>query len=214
MIEEWCQDVRKHLKDSDDENAHDHPLPYLLRQGRFHDLSEEQADRSNDGHHDDGRPDCEAFAEHAFVHSPPPQSVRRLQTHRIHIRLPLLEAERLVECVGIRARGVRGEAKVDGREFASSEVDDALQERAADPLAPIGRQDHDILNTRLAASRRLKDTQGGASDNMLFIVLRDEDPRSRRRHRTLLLQRSHRDVRVQLLHKSQQISDLGLGQST
>ena len=68
MIEERRQDVREHLKDSDDEDAHDHPLSYLLRQGRFHNLSEEQAECSNDDHHNDGRPDCEAFAKDSFVH--------------------------------------------------------------------------------------------------------------------------------------------------
>ena len=59
--------------------------------------------------------------------------------HLIYIRLPLHEAERLVECVGLHAGGVRGEMKVDGREFASGEVNDALQEGTAYPLAPIGR---------------------------------------------------------------------------
>ena len=68
MIEERRQDVREHLKDSDDEDAHNNPLPYLLRQGRFHDLPEEKANRSNDGHHDNGRPDCETFAKYPLIH--------------------------------------------------------------------------------------------------------------------------------------------------
>ena len=76
MIEERRQDVCEHLEDPDDEDAHNHPLPYLLRQGRFHDLPEEEAERRNDGHHDDGRPDYEAFAKHAFVHGPPPGSAQ------------------------------------------------------------------------------------------------------------------------------------------
>ena len=45
MIEERRQDIRKHLEDPDDEDAHNHPLPYLLRQRRFHDLPEEEAER-------------------------------------------------------------------------------------------------------------------------------------------------------------------------
>ena len=137
-----------------------------------------------------------------------------LHTHLIYIRLPLLKAELLIECVGLNARGVRGEAKVDGREFASGGVDDSLQEGAADPLAPIGRQDHDILDTRLPPGRRLKDTQGGASDNPLGIVLCDENPRPRRSYRAPLLRRSDRQLGIQLFHKSQQISDLGVSQST
>ena len=123
--------------------------------------------------------------------------------HHIHIRLPLHEAEGLVEGVGLRARGVRGEAKVDGSEFIFGKVDDALQEGAANPLAPIGRQDHDILDTGLPPRGRLIDTQGGASDNVLGIVLRDENPRSRRPHRTPLHLRSDRQLGIQLLHKSQ-----------
>ena len=138
----------------------------------------------------------------------------RLQLHHIHIRIPLHEAKRLIHRVGLRTSGVRGEAKVDGSEFIFGKVDDALQEGAADPLAPIGRQNHDILDTRLPPRRRLKDTQGGASDNMLLIVLRDENPGSRRRHRTLLLQRRNRQIGIQLFHKSQQIIDLGFSQST
>ena len=137
-----------------------------------------------------------------------------LQAHLIHIRIPLLKPEGQVERVGLGAGGIRGEAKVDGSEFGFGKVDDALQEGAANPLATIGRQDHDILDTRLATGRRLKDTQRGASDDVLLIVLRNEDPRSRRRHRTLLLLRSDLQLGVQLLHKSQQISNLGLGQST
>ena len=99
-------------------------------------------------------------------------------------------------------------------EFGSGEVDDALQEGTADSLTPIGRQDNYILDARLPSRRRLKDAQCGAADYMLFIVLRDEDPRSGRCHRTLLHLRGHRYFRVQLLHKSQQIIDLGSGQST
>ena len=78
MIEERRQDIGEHLEDSDDEDAHNHPLPYLLRQRRFHDLPEEQAERSNDDHHNDGRPDCKAFAECPFVHCPisPPSSAQ------------------------------------------------------------------------------------------------------------------------------------------
>ena len=76
MIEERRQDIRKHLKGPDDEDAHNHPLSYLLRQRRFHNLPEEQAECSNDDHHDDGRPDCEALAEYPFVHGPPPQSAQ------------------------------------------------------------------------------------------------------------------------------------------
>ena len=59
---------------------------------------------------------------------------------------------------------------------------------------------------------RHKDAQGGATDNVLFIILRDEDPRSRRRHGALLHLRGHGNFSVQLFHKSQQISDLGTGQ--
>ena len=138
---------------------------------------------------------------------------RPLQAHLIHIRIPLLKAERLVERVGLRAGGLRGEVKVDGGEFGAGEVDDALQEGAANALAPIGLEDYDILDTRLAAGRRLIDAQGGAADNPLGIVLRDEDPRPRRGHRTLLHQRRYLQIGIQLPHKVQQISDLGIGQS-
>ena len=137
---------------------------------------------------------------------------RASKLHRIHIRFALLEAEGLVEGVGLGAGGARGEVKVDGRELAAGEVDDALQEGSADPLAPIGRQDHDILDTRLPPRRRLIDAQGGASDDVLFIVLRDENPRPRRRHRPPLHLRRDRQIGIQLLHKPQQISDLGVGQ--
>ena len=87
-------------------------------------------------------------------------------------------------------------------------ADEVLHQRAADSLAPIGRKDHDVLDTRLPPRGGLKATQRGASDNMLLIVLRDENPRCRRPHRTLLLQLGHGDFRVQFLHKLQQISDL------
>ena len=175
-------------------------------------LPEEETERRNDDHHDDGRPDGEALAEHAFVHGPLPDRHSRLQLHHIHIRIPLHEAKRLIHRVGLRTGGIRGEAKVDGSEFVFGEVDDARQEGAPDALAPISRQDHDILDTRLPPRRRLKDAQRGASDNMLFIVLRDENPRSRRRHRTLLLLPRDRQLGGQLLHKAQQIIDLRFGQ--
>ena len=68
MIEERRQNIREHLEDADDENAHDHPLPYLFRQCRFHDLPEENSKRGDDGGDDDGRPDREAFAEYPFIH--------------------------------------------------------------------------------------------------------------------------------------------------
>ena len=138
----------------------------------------------------------------------------RLQLHPIHIRIPLLKPQRLVERVGLGAGGFRGEAKVDGCEFVLGKVDDALQEGAADALAAIGRQDHDVLDTRLTTSGRLKDAQRGAADDVLLIVLRDENPRSGRCHRTLLLQRGDIQLGIQLFHKSQQISNLGVGQST
>ena len=133
-----------------------------------------------------------------------------LQLHHIHIRIPLLKPQRLIQRIGLRARGVRGKAKINRGELAASEVDNPLQERAADPLPPIGRQDHDILHTRLPPRRRLKHAQRGTSNDMLFIVLRDEDSRSRRCHRTLLLQRRDFQLGVQLFHKSQQISNLGV----
>ena len=102
--------------------------------------------------------------------------------------------------------------KVDGREFASGKVDDALQEGAADPLAPEGRGDDDVLDTRLPPRGRLIDAQRRASDNPLGVVLRDEDPRSRRTHRAPLLLPRDRELGVQLLHKSQQIINLRLRQ--
>ena len=139
---------------------------------------------------------------------PPP-----LQLQPIHIRIPLLKAKRDIKGVGLHAGGLGGKAKVDGSEFVFGKVNDPLQERTADPLAPIGREDHDVLDTRLAAGRRLEDAQGGAADDVLLIVLRDKNPRSRRCHRTLLLLRVHRDFRVQLLHQAQQILDLGSCQS-
>ena len=135
-----------------------------------------------------------------------------LQTHLKHIRVALLETQRFVERIGLVARGGRGEVKVDGREFGAGEVDDALQEGAVDPLPPVGRRDHDILDTRLPPRRRFIDTEGGASDNLLGIVLRGEDPRSRRRHRTPLHLRSDCQLGIQFLHKSQQIIDLGVRQ--
>ena len=69
MIEERRQDVREHLEDSDDENAHEHPFADLLRQRRFHDLTEEKTERGYDGGDDDGRPDCETFSEYPFIHT-------------------------------------------------------------------------------------------------------------------------------------------------
>lgn len=76
MIEKRRQDIREHLEDPDDENAHKHPLPYLLRQRRFHDLPEEQAERGDDGSDNDRRPDCEALAEYPFIHLPIPLSAQ------------------------------------------------------------------------------------------------------------------------------------------
>ena len=86
---------------------------------------------------------CSVNPSHYLSFRPSSSEWRNLilasKLHHIHIRVPLLEAERLVERVGLRTRGVRGEVKVDGREFAAGKVDDALQEGTADPLAPIGR---------------------------------------------------------------------------
>ena len=132
-----------------------------------------------------------------------------LQHQPIHIRIPLLKAERHVECIRLHAGGLGGEAKVDGSEFVFGKVDNPLQERTPDSLPPVGRQHHDILDTRLAAGRGLEDTEGGAADDVLLVVLGDKDPRARRRHRTLLLLRVHRYFRIQLLHQAQQILDLG-----
>ena len=151
------------------------------------------------------------LAREGRAHQVPPSSS---QPHLIHIRLTLLETQRLVKRVGLDARGGRGEMKVDGREFGAGEVDDALQQSAVDPLAPVGRRDHDILDSRLPARRGLIDTQGGASDNVLLVVLSAEDSRSRRRHRPPLHLVGHRQPGIQLLHKSQQISDLRVGQGT
>ena len=132
-----------------------------------------------------------------------------LQHQPIHIRIPLLKAKREIKGVGLHAGGLGGEAKVNGSEFVFGEVADSLQERTPDPLAAVGRKDHDVLDTRLAAGRGLEDAKGGAADDVLLVVLGDENARARRRHRTLLLQRSHRYFRVQLLHQAQQILDLG-----
>ena len=68
MIEERRQDICEHLENTDNENAHDNPLPYLLRKGRFHNLPEQQTERSNDDGHENGRPEHEAFGEGADVH--------------------------------------------------------------------------------------------------------------------------------------------------
>lgn len=68
MIEERRQDIGEHLEDSDDEDAHDHPLRDLLCQRRLHDLPEEKTERGDDGGDDDRRPDGEAFAEYPFIH--------------------------------------------------------------------------------------------------------------------------------------------------
>jgi hypothetical protein len=68
MIEERRQDICKHLENPDDENAHEHPFANLLRQRRFHDLTEEETERGYDGGDDDRRPDCEALAEYPFIH--------------------------------------------------------------------------------------------------------------------------------------------------
>ena len=47
---------------------------------------------------------------------------------------------------------------------------------------------------------------------MLFVVLGDEDARSRRSYRALLLLRRDGQFGVQLFHKGQQIIDLGAGE--
>ena len=67
MIEERRQDIRKHLEDPDDENAHYNPFSNLFRQRIFHDPPEQEAERSNDGRDDDRGPEHEAFAEGADV---------------------------------------------------------------------------------------------------------------------------------------------------
>ena len=135
-----------------------------------------------------------------------------LQLQHIHIRIPLHKAEVLIQGVGLGAGRVRGKPQIDRRKLTPREVDNPLQERTPNPLAPIGGQDHDVLDTRFAAGRGLEDTQRGAADDVLLIVLRDKNPRARRCHRTLLLLRVHRYFRIQLLHQSQQILDLGSGQ--
>ena len=142
----------------------------------------------------------------------PPNPSRNLQAHFVHIRVTLLEAEGYVEGIGFFAPGARGEVEIDGREFAAGEVDDALEEGAADALAAVGGQDYDVLDTRLTAGGRFVDAQGGAADDVLFVVLRDEDPGSRRSYRALLLLRRDGQLGVQLFHKGQQIIDLGAGQ--
>ncbi len=70
MIEERRQDVCEYLKDSDDEDAHDHPLPDLLCKRRLNYFTEEQAKRNNDGGNNNSRPYHETFAERADVHGP------------------------------------------------------------------------------------------------------------------------------------------------
>lgn len=126
------QDIGEDLEDADDEKAHDNPLADLLGLGGLDEAAEAKTQDGDGQRHHDGCPNGKAFAEGAFVD-------HKSKLHLIHIRLPLLKAEGLIERIGLRARGVRGEAKVDGREFASGEVNDALQEGTADPLAPIGR---------------------------------------------------------------------------
>ena len=69
MIEERCQDVGEHFENPNDTDSRNHPFSDFLRQRRFYDLPEENANRSNDGSDNDRRPDCEAFAENPFVHS-------------------------------------------------------------------------------------------------------------------------------------------------
>lgn len=68
MIEERRQDIRKHLKDPDDENAHHNPFANLFRQGVFDDLAEQEAECSDNGRNDNRGPEHEAFAEYSFVH--------------------------------------------------------------------------------------------------------------------------------------------------
>lgn len=68
MIEERRQDVREHLENAYHKQSRDHPLPYLLRQRRLHDLPEAQAD-GRDGRRDNDRgPNHKAFAVSADVH--------------------------------------------------------------------------------------------------------------------------------------------------
>ena len=122
MIEERSQDVREHLEDTDDKDTHDDPLPNLLGKRIFHDPPKQQAEYGNDDRHDDGGPEHETLAENQLIHrnqGPTTRNfyipdARRLQIHLIHMCIPLQEAERLVERVRLRARGVRCEAKVDG----------------------------------------------------------------------------------------------------
>ena len=136
-----------------------------------------------------------------------------LQLQPIHIRIPLLKAKRDIKGVGLHAGGLGGEPKVDGSEFVFGKVNDPLQKRTTNPLAAIGRQDHDVLDTRFAAGRGLEDAEGGAADDVLLVVLGDKNPRARRCHRTLLLLRGDRYFGIQLLHQAQQILDLGSSQS-
>ena len=67
MITKRRQNTCKHLENPDDENAHDNPLAYLLRQGVFHDPPEAKTQHGDDRRHHDGRPNREAFAEGSFV---------------------------------------------------------------------------------------------------------------------------------------------------
>ena len=62
----------------------------------------------------------------------------RLQSHLVNIRVALLEAEGYVEGIGFFAPGAGGEVEIDRGEFGAGEVDDALEEGAADALAAIG----------------------------------------------------------------------------
>lgn len=55
------------------------------------------------------------------------QSALPLQTHPIHIRIPLLKPHRLIHRIGLHASRVRGEAEVDGSEFGAGEVDDGSE---------------------------------------------------------------------------------------
>ena len=69
MIKEWRQNIRKHLEDPDDENAHHNPFANLFRQRVFDDPAEEEAESGDDDRNDDCGPEHEAFAEYSFVHS-------------------------------------------------------------------------------------------------------------------------------------------------
>ena len=68
MIEERRQNIGKHLEDPDDENAHHHPLPYLLGQRGLYDPAEAEAQHSDDRSHHDCRSNRKAFAESSFVY--------------------------------------------------------------------------------------------------------------------------------------------------